>query len=211
MDENNISSEKVDGRKTRRSRNKKKALDAFIKLVDEQAKLPSAEDIACEAGVSRRSIFRYFNDIDQLVVAAYNYQIEKLKDKFPPPSPAEPEDDREEKIDEYVEHLSSIYEFTASMREVFSEKGLPADIRKKLNKMRSDTLRKRLEEFFDIFLENNDDLKLESDRSQKNFFFGLESFLSPESWDYLRGPCGLSCERAKKVWKGLLLRIFKKC
>ena len=210
MKDNNISSKEEDGRKNRRSRNKKKVLDSFIELVDERTELPSTEEVASRAGVSRRSIFRYFSDIDQLVVAAYNYQIDLLQEKFPPPSPAKAGDDREKKITEYVEHLSSVYEFTASMREVFSEKGLPSDIRNKINEMRSNTLRNRLQEFFDIFLENNDDLKLESNRSQENFFFGLESFLSPEGWDYLRGPCGLSCERAKEVWKEHLQRIFKK-
>jgi len=204
------SSEKEDGRSHRRTRNREKVLRSFLELVEEKTGLPTTEEVAGRAGVSRRSIFRYFTDLDDMIVKAYNYQIDELQDKFPPPAPAEAVDEVPDKIEEYVDHLSSIYEYTSSIREVLSEKGLPARIRSRLNSMRSKTLRNRLQEYFGPFIEQDDfsgdDGKFKSDA--ESLLYALESSLSPESWDYLRGPCGLSRKRAREAWIEMLNRLF---
>lgn len=204
---------KKDGRKDRRTRNKKKVLNAFLDLVEEQRGLPSTEDVAERAGVSRRSIFRYFEDLDQLIAESYNFQTDKLREKFPPPNGMGPQDSKVKKIEEYIDHLSAIYEYTASMREVLSEKGLPPEIRTRVNRMISETLRERLANFFRPFFEDCDfeeylKSKNDGEKKCKNLLYALEASLSPESWDYLRGSCGLSTEKAKQVWIEMLINLF---
>ena len=204
------SREKEDGRSHRRTRNREKVLRSFLELVDEKTGLPTTEEVAGRAGVSRRSIFRYFTDLDDMIVKAYNYQIDELQDKFPPPAPAKTEGEVPDKIEEYVDHLSSIYEYTSSIREVLSEKGIPSDIRSRINAMRSETLRNRLQEYFGAFIDQDgvseDDGEFKS--GAESLLYALESSLSPESWDYLRGPCGLSRERAREAWIEMLNRLF---
>ena len=59
-------SEEVDGRRLRREQNREAVLDALVELFTEGFYQPSANDIAERAGISPRSLFRYFDDIDDL-------------------------------------------------------------------------------------------------------------------------------------------------
>lgn len=60
----------VDGRTARRNRNRVAVLDAMIQLVRENDQEPAIEDIAMRAGVSYRSVYRYFDDRTDLILAA---------------------------------------------------------------------------------------------------------------------------------------------
>jgi AcrR family transcriptional regulator len=60
----------VDGRTARRQRNKDAVLDALIELTNEGHHEPSIERIADRAGVSYRSVYRYFDDRTDLMLAA---------------------------------------------------------------------------------------------------------------------------------------------
>lgn len=199
MQERQDISNQGDGRKARKTRNKNKALSAFLELVERQRGLPTAEEIAEEAGVSRRSIFRYFESLDQLVVAAYNYQVEKLQSKFPPPALPDNREECWERIPALIDHLSSIYEDTASIREALAVKGLPPEVQDKINDLRSHSLRERLADYFQSYLN-----QLGEESARINILYALEVSLSSESWDYLRGPCGLSRKQAQQVWQELL-------
>jgi AcrR family transcriptional regulator len=57
----------VDGRTLRRTRNRTAVIAALLDLVRDGDMHPAAADIADRAGVSHRSIFRYFDDLDDLV------------------------------------------------------------------------------------------------------------------------------------------------
>jgi TetR/AcrR family transcriptional regulator, regulator of autoinduction and epiphytic fitness len=59
-----------DGRNQRRDRNRDAVVDALLGLYREGDLGPSAEQIAERAGISARSVFRYFDDADAMVRAA---------------------------------------------------------------------------------------------------------------------------------------------
>jgi len=60
----------VDGRTARRNRNKNAVLDALIALANEGNDEPPIEMIAERAGVSYRSVYRYFDDRTDLMLSA---------------------------------------------------------------------------------------------------------------------------------------------
>jgi len=60
----------IDGRTARRNRNKDAVLDALIDLANEGNDEPPIELIAERAGVSYRSVYRYFDDRTDLMVSA---------------------------------------------------------------------------------------------------------------------------------------------
>jgi len=60
----------VDGRTARRNRNKDAVLDALIEMATEGRAEPPIEDIAERAGVSYRSVYRYFDDRTDLMLSA---------------------------------------------------------------------------------------------------------------------------------------------
>ena len=64
-----------DGRRRRRTQNREAVLDALVSLFDEGVYEPSSAEIAERAGLSPRSLFRYFDDVDDLSRAAIERQL----------------------------------------------------------------------------------------------------------------------------------------
>lgn len=64
----------VDGRHAWRDRNLNAVVDALLDLFSEGNLRPGADEIAARSGVSRRSVFRYFADLDTLDRAAIDRQ-----------------------------------------------------------------------------------------------------------------------------------------
>ncbi|HEX7135952.1 MAG TPA: TetR/AcrR family transcriptional regulator [Iamia sp.] len=67
-----------DGRTARRERNRDAVVTALLGLYRDGVLSPSADEIAARAGVSARSIFRYFTDVDDLASEAVARQAEHL-------------------------------------------------------------------------------------------------------------------------------------
>ncbi len=65
----------TDGRVLRRTRNRDHVLEAVIEIFEEGDIDPSMDSIAARAGVSNRSIYRYFDDRDHLIRASMNYAM----------------------------------------------------------------------------------------------------------------------------------------
>ena len=65
----------VDGRRLRREQNRDAVLDALTELFAEGVYQPNANEIADRAGISARSLFRYFDDVEDLSRAAIERQV----------------------------------------------------------------------------------------------------------------------------------------
>jgi AcrR family transcriptional regulator len=70
-------SEHVDGRTLRRTRNRDAVITSLLDMIREGELRPAAADIAERAGVSHRSVFRYFDDLDDLVSTAIDVAFEQ--------------------------------------------------------------------------------------------------------------------------------------
>ena len=68
----------VDGRLARGERARGAIVDALLALIDRGDLRPSAARIAARAGVSLRSVFQHFNDVESLFAAAASRQAERL-------------------------------------------------------------------------------------------------------------------------------------
>jgi AcrR family transcriptional regulator len=62
----------LDGRTMRRTRNRTAVITALLAMIREGDLHPGAAEIADRAGVSHRSIFRYFDDLDDLARTTIN-------------------------------------------------------------------------------------------------------------------------------------------
>ena len=67
-----------DGRRQRRERNRDAVVDALLAIVADGDLAPSADAVAARAGLSTRSLFRYFDDVDDLCRAAIARQHERV-------------------------------------------------------------------------------------------------------------------------------------
>jgi AcrR family transcriptional regulator len=71
--------EAEDGRHARRQRNRDAVVDALLELYREGNLQPSSDEVAERAGLSARSLFRYFDDVDDLARAAITRQREQVR------------------------------------------------------------------------------------------------------------------------------------
>lgn len=63
-----------DGRRARRDRNRTSVVDALLSLYRDGNLDPSTDEIAARAGVSARSLFRYFDDVEDMTRTAIALQ-----------------------------------------------------------------------------------------------------------------------------------------
>jgi AcrR family transcriptional regulator len=68
----------IDGRSLRRLRNEEAAVDAILDLLTEGVVQPTAQEVADRSGVSMRSIFRLFQDMEALNAAAVERQLARV-------------------------------------------------------------------------------------------------------------------------------------
>src|SRR3954462_377145 len=75
----------VDRRRLRTERGRELVVTALLQFFDEGESQPGAARIAERAGVSERSVFRYFDDLDALAAEAVARQIGRTRSLFAPP------------------------------------------------------------------------------------------------------------------------------
>ncbi|MEO6468628.1 MAG: TetR/AcrR family transcriptional regulator [Acidimicrobiia bacterium] len=100
----------TDRRRLRTERGKELVVDALLTFFAEGDPQPGVAKIAARAGVSERSVFRYFDDLESLAGAAIERQIARIAPAFRPPAPT---GDLEARIGALVEQRLRIYDATA--------------------------------------------------------------------------------------------------
>lgn len=91
----------ADGRNLRRDRNRQAVVAALLELYREGDLRPSSDAIAARAGISARSLFRYFDDIDALVMTAIEQQQAHLQPLYA--VPVGPQDPLGPRVERFVE------------------------------------------------------------------------------------------------------------
>ena len=74
--------QRLDGRRARRAQNVDAVVDAMLDLLGEGNLNPGAAAVAERSGVSLRSVFRYFDDMDSLTGRAIARQMERAAPLF---------------------------------------------------------------------------------------------------------------------------------
>ena len=97
-----------DGRRLRRDRNRDAVVEALLALYSEGNLDPSTEEIAARSGVSARSLFRYFDDVDDLCSAAIAQQQENVLHLLP--IDATPSDPLARRVEALVHQRAELFE-----------------------------------------------------------------------------------------------------
>lgn len=103
----------VDGRAQRSVRNRLAVVDAMLDLLQEGSLRPGAAEIASRAGVSVRTVFRHFEDLEQLFASATEQQATRIGPLLLSPPPTGTRADR---IDALVSHRADLYEQIGPVR-----------------------------------------------------------------------------------------------
>jgi AcrR family transcriptional regulator len=101
----------IDGRRARRGRNREAVVDALLELFREGELNPSVATVAERSGVSLRSVFRYFDDLDEMGRIAIGRHLERVGHLFELPNMGE--GSRADRIDALVSQRVALYERVA--------------------------------------------------------------------------------------------------
>ena len=105
--------ESVDGRRARRDRNRESVVDAILAIYHEGDLNPSLDKIAERSGVSHRSVFRYFEDLDELYQVAIDRHYATIEPFIELDGPIV--DDLDGRVEQYVTHRMQLYERIAAV------------------------------------------------------------------------------------------------
>jgi TetR/AcrR family transcriptional regulator of autoinduction and epiphytic fitness len=85
-----VEANSVDGRILRGQRTRQAVVEAFLSLIEDGDPQPTARMIATRAGVSLRSVFQHFSDLEGLYLVAGRRELAKLESSFFPVDPTIP-------------------------------------------------------------------------------------------------------------------------
>ena len=103
----------TDGRVQRGERNRAAIVDAMLTLLEDGVLRPSARQIADRAGVSLRSVFQHFDDMESLYAECVRRQHERVTPLLTPIDASAP---LAERIDALVVQRSRVFERIAPIR-----------------------------------------------------------------------------------------------
>lgn len=185
-----------DGRRARRHRSRDLAVDALLDLLADGVVQPTAQQVAERSGVSLRSIFRIFDDVESLHTAAATRQLSRVRHLFVDVAAV---GSLGERVDAIVEINTRLYESVAPVRRA-AVRTAPASVplRDHLAKVRG-WLRAEIERVF------GPELAALANPSAAS---AIELVMSFEAWDQLRSAQGLSPRSAAWVVRGAVLDLL---
>lgn len=200
MPESGIEDAPVDGRTARRDRNRDAVLDAVIELFTEGHVGLAAADVAERSGVSLRSVYRYFDDLEALARAAIARQMER----FAPMAELDDvgEGTVEERIERTVAGRTALYEAIGPTRRAATQRA-PANamISEQLDRTRQ-LLQAQVEAMF------APELAALPAAERADLGAAIDVILGFEAFDHLRRARGLSPAATAKVVRGALTRLL---
>ena len=180
----------VDGRTRRAQRTRDGVIDALVDLMREGELRPTAPRIAERAGVSLRSVFQHFADLDALFVAASDRELTRAAERIETIDPAGPLTQR---IDAFLAQRARILEYVTPARRatLIHEASSPA-----LVEIRDRLLALAREEVARTFAP---ELRRSSARDRAELLHALDAVTGWQTWEALRSHQGLGSDAAQRV------------
>lgn len=162
-------------------------VQAILELLREGSLRPSAQEIAARAGVSERTVFRHYADLDQLFAAAVAQQGRQIAPLLDLPPTAGP---RQQRVAELVRRRARLFEeVTPVRRAAVRHAPFQAVVRQGLEQLHS-VLRGQLETVF------ADEIDRVPPEQRRELMECVDVATSWAVWETLRADQGLGPGRA---------------
>lgn len=189
-----------DGRTLRRDRNREAVVEAALALVDEGVVDPSVEQLTTRSGLSARSIFRYFEGLDDLrraVIGAYFERLQPLLDTEL--AADEPLDSRIKRfVDTRIRFNQSIEGPARTAQARAHVTPIIADDIQHFRRVLDASVRKYFAP----------ELKERSKTAADDLIAVIDVLVSFDSWDQLTRDHGRSKAQVKRAWAMALLSLL---
>jgi len=190
---------RIDGRRLRSERTKQLIVEAYLALLRDGSRNPTAAQTAERAGYSVRSVFERFPDLHALRVMATDYSMSQAAALAPA---RHVDGDRPTRIRSQVETRAGTCErglLLWRMLMVFQQDSVELQKRVKLGRERTIA---RMEQMYAPELAGMDAA------ARKQLLVALEALTDFESWARMREFYGLSFEEACGLWIGAIDRLL---
>ena len=188
-----------DGRRLRSERTRQLIMEAYIELLRERPEIPTAAQIAARAGISTRSIFERFVDLQGLSLATADYAFAMGEAQA---VARNVDGDRQTRVRSHVETRARICEHWLPVwRVVIANLGRLNALRDRVQFIRQAIVR-RMELMYRPELEGL------SGEERRDLLIALEALVDFESWGRMRELHGLSFDEACSVWIRVIDRLL---
>jgi len=181
----------IDGRRQRSERTRQFLIEAYLALLSESAKVPTAAQIAERAGYSVRSLFERFPDLLALSLAAADFAFEQANAQAVIRNVGA---GRMTRIHTQVETRARTCErWLPLWRALLVNQHYSPELQQRIRIMREAVVR-RLELMY------RPELSTLAEPDRRRILIALEALTDFESWAQMRGRHGLAFEDACAVW-----------
>lgn len=186
----------VDGRTLRGERTRTSIVEALIGLLQEGEERPTAKHIAQRAGVSVRSIFQHFDDLEGLYADLVKVQASRVE---PLVEAMEPGGDLPTRCAALANQRARLFEAIRPIRHAVGTRARTSPVIAQRIHDLSARLESQVREQFAAELAGPDG---------ETLAVALDVLASFDAWDHLRGHHGLDPEAAEGVLRASLERLL---
>ena len=199
MDQSDPKLSQSDGRRRRSAQTRQALIEAYLDLLRENQKPPTAQEIAKRAGCSVRSIFERFSDLLTLSLAAADYAFEQAMAQAAVPNV---DADLHTRLKSQVETRAAICEqWLPLWRALLRYQSESEELAMRIKRIRA-AMVARLE------LVYGPELSTLSEAERTQLLIALDILTDFESWGRMREDHGLSIEAARDIWINAIGRML---
>jgi AcrR family transcriptional regulator len=189
----------IDGRHARSERSRQAMVDAVLDLLREGVMRPSSAQIAERAGVTQRTLFNQFGDMDSLIGAVASRQVQRVFKLLPRAG----EGSFEERVASYCDGLERMLEDTMHVRWAVITNPNPAWAGARIVQTAREFMRTQLHDAFAPEFEKIDDA------AAAELVDALELETDPAVWRLRRVQQELSPEEARAIVERSILALMR--
>ena len=174
-------------------------MDSYLALLHEHPEVPTAAQIAARAGISVRSVFERFSDLQTLSLETADYAFTLGEAQAPV---RHVDGDRPTRLRSHVETRANTCErWLPLWRVVIANQGRLDELKSRIRFIRQAVVRR-------IELMYGPELAVLADAERRDLLIALEALVDFESWGRMREFHGLSFDDACSVWIRTIDRIL---
>ena len=181
----------ADGRSARRHRNRVAVIDAAIELFSEGLVEPDPEMVAERCGLSPRSVYRYFDDRDELLRAAIDRRFESVRPLTL--IHAIGQGDLDDRIDRFVEGRVTLYEAVGATARVSRRRAETSEIVREQVELTRVRLQQQVDQHF------APELRVLPARRRRSVAAAVDTLCQFEGLDHYRLHRGLTSTQTRRA------------
>ncbi|MGQ0583379.1 MAG: TetR/AcrR family transcriptional regulator [Reyranella sp.] len=190
---------RVDGRRLRSMRTRQLVIEAYLALLRDNPAIPTAAQVAEQAGYSVRSIFERFPDLHALRIAATDYAFSLANNQS---ATTGFEGDRQTRIKLHVEMRAHICaQWLPLWRALIANKGESKELEMRIQAIRGVIVNR-------IELMYRPELSTLGEPERRQTVLAIDALIDFESWARMHEFFGLSFEEGCTVWIRAIDRLL---